>query len=112
MHQLRMVDLRARLRIMEEKSAKVGVKPRGLQALTQACSKVWPEETMTGSAMREPKMGQRNSFGGCFGLGLKGFEGDEEGLVEELPFSPGSGSLRGSLFFCVLPNAHLVCMGL
>lgn len=45
LHQLRMVDLRARLGIMEEKSDvdesdKVGVKARALQALTQACSKV------------------------------------------------------------------------
>lgn len=67
-HQLRMADLRARLEITEEKSGggestRVGVKLRDLQTWTQARSKVWPEETMTGSAIREPEMGQMNSFG-------------------------------------------------
>lgn len=83
LHHTRMVDLRARLGITEEKSGvdesgKVGVKPRALQALTQARSKVWPDETMTGSAIRDLEIGQRNSIGGCFGLGFNGFEGREK----------------------------------
>lgn len=45
---------------------------RFLQAWTEVRSKEWPEETITGSAMREPEMGQRNSSGGFWVL--LGFE--------------------------------------
>lgn len=52
------------------------MKLRSLQAWTEARSKEWPEETMTGSAMMEPEMGQRNSSGGFWVLLLLlGFEG-------------------------------------
>lgn len=65
---MRMVDLRARLGMTAEKSAasppwRVGLKERETQARTQLRSNVWPEETMTGSAMIEPDSGQRNSTG-------------------------------------------------
>lgn len=75
-HQLRMVDLRARLGMMVEKSGvepseRVGLKERERQARTELRSKVWPEETITGSDMREPEIGQMNSFGGCFLLELE-----------------------------------------
>lgn len=64
-----MVDLRARLGMTVEKSGvvpstRVGVNPRVLQTWTQARSKVWPEETTTGSAIKEPETGHRNSPGG------------------------------------------------
>lgn len=81
-----MAVLRARLGITEEKSSvdesssRVGVKDRALQAKTQAFSNVWPEVTITGSAMRDPEMGQRNSFGGSFDLGCRG--GEDENLLK------------------------------
>lgn len=72
-HHLRMADLRARLGMRVEKSGVVpsgswGVKFRFLQASTAARSKEWPEETMTGSDMRERERGQRNSSGGVLVL--------------------------------------------
>lgn len=81
-----MAVLRARLGITEEKSSvdesssRVGVKDRALQAKTQAFSNVWPEVTITGSAIRDPEMGQRNSFGGSFDLGCRG--GEDENLLK------------------------------
>lgn len=74
-HHLRMADLRARLGMRVEKSGVVpsgswGVKLRFLQASTEERSKEWPEETMTGSDMREWETGQRNSSGGVWILGL------------------------------------------
>ncbi|BAU02379.1 hypothetical protein VIGAN_11189500, partial [Vigna angularis var. angularis] len=71
----RMADLRARLGMRVEKSGVVpsgscGVKLRFLQASTEERSKEWPEETMTGSNMRERETGQRNSSGGVWILGL------------------------------------------
>lgn len=67
-HQLTMADLRARLGMMVVKSTVewrvVGLKEREIQARTQLRSKVWPEETMTGSAISSPEMGQTNSGGG------------------------------------------------
>lgn len=50
-----------------EPSGRSGAKPRVLQASAEERSKVWPEETMTGSAMREEEIGQRNSEGGFLG---------------------------------------------
>lgn len=52
-----MVVLRARLGMRAEKSGdepsgRVGMKERERQASTALRSKVWPEETMTGSDMR------------------------------------------------------------
>lgn len=68
---------------------------------------------MTGSAMREPEMGQRNSFGGCFGLGFKGFEGDEgRDLLKIFHFRLGVAASVVLCFSVSLSNAHLVCMGL
>lgn len=60
------MHLRAKLGIMVEKSGRepsgrVGVKARKLQASTQVRSKVWPEETITGSGMSVEEMGQMNS---------------------------------------------------
>lgn len=46
----------------------VGLKEREIQARTQLRSKVCPEETITGSAMRSPEMGQTNSGGGFLRL--------------------------------------------
>ncbi len=129
LHQLRMADLRARLGITEEKSGvdesifRIGVKPRVLQTKTQACSNVWPEVTITGSAMRESEMGQRNSFGGSFGLGFnKGFDfgdGKDESLLKKKKiFHLRLGVIvvvAVSLIFCFsvsFSNTHLVCMGL
>ncbi|RDX67442.1 hypothetical protein CR513_53687, partial [Mucuna pruriens] len=71
-----MADLRARLGMRAEKSGVVpsgswGVKLRFLQASTEERSKEWPEETMTGSDMRERDMGHRNSSGGLLGLAWK-----------------------------------------
>ena len=42
---------------------------------------MWPEETMTGSAMREPEMGQINSSGGC--LFCSGFDDCLEAMVDD-----------------------------
>ncbi|KAD0183000.1 hypothetical protein E3N88_44673 [Mikania micrantha] len=67
-HQLIMADLRARLGMMVVKSTVVkrvvGLKESDIQARTQLRSNVWPEETITGSAMSSPEMGQMNSGGG------------------------------------------------
>lgn len=76
-----MVDFRARLGITEVRSGggestRLGVKFRALQTWTQTRSKVWPEETMTGSAIRDPEIGQMNSFG------IWGFEGFD-GIADE-----------------------------
>ncbi|MFS7948333.1 hypothetical protein Hanom_Chr06g00558751 [Helianthus anomalus] len=71
-----MADLRARLGMMVVKSTvrRVGgLKDKEIQARTQLRSKVWPEETMTGSAMRVLEMGQMNSGGG---VGFLRWEGD------------------------------------
>lgn len=67
-HQLRMADLRARLGIKVEKSGvepsdKMGLNWSDLQALTQLHSKLCPEETITGSAIRDPEIEHMNSFG-------------------------------------------------
>ncbi|KAB1221203.1 hypothetical protein CJ030_MR2G025737 [Morella rubra] len=61
LHQLRIVDLRARIGITKEKpgldeSTRVGVKPRAWQTQTKVHSKEWPKETMTGSTMKDPEM--------------------------------------------------------
>lgn len=65
-----MVDLRARLGMRVEKSGvepsdRVGIKERERQASTELRSKVWPEETMTGSDMTAPEIRHKNSLGGC-----------------------------------------------
>lgn len=62
---MRIVDLRAKLGIKTEKSGIVpsgreGVKERSRQTWTEVRSNVWPEETTTGSNIRELAMGQRN----------------------------------------------------
>ena len=67
-HHLVIADLRARFGISVEKSGMVpserfGVKFKFLQASTDTLSKVWPEETITGSAIRDPETGHRNSSG-------------------------------------------------
>lgn len=97
-----MVVLRAKLGITVEKSVvdlsgKVGLKPNFLQISTEARSKVWPEETTTGSNIKNPEIGQRNSGGGCFEGNL---EEDEEDLCTKIlhfwcffPFPPISFSL-------------------
>lgn len=63
-----MADLRARLGMMVVKSTVarkvVGLKEREIHARTQFRSNVWPEETITGSAISSPDMGQMNSGGG------------------------------------------------
>lgn len=71
LHQLWIVLFRARLGITLEKSGSepswsLGVKPKPLQTCTVNRSKVWPEETTTGSDIKELKIGQRNSVGGEF----------------------------------------------
>uniref|UniRef100_A0A2P2IIK9 Uncharacterized protein n=1 Tax=Rhizophora mucronata TaxID=61149 RepID=A0A2P2IIK9_RHIMU len=82
-----MAVLRARLGITVEMSGTLpasssGMKPRVLQAWTQARSKVWPADTMTGSFIREPEMGQRNSSGISNFFGCRGFDS----TVEEFLF--------------------------
>lgn len=47
-----------------EPSDRIGVKLRFLQTWTQFLSNVWPEVTMTGSAIRELEMEHMNSDGG------------------------------------------------
>lgn len=68
LHQLKMADLSARLGMTVVKSAaapsgRVGLKERETQARTQFRSKVWPDDTITGSAMIEPETGHKNSTG-------------------------------------------------
>lgn len=58
----------ARLGMTAEKSGRVpsrrsGTKDKLRQIWTERRSKVWPEGTTTGSDMRKPVMGQRNSGG-------------------------------------------------
>lgn len=79
-HQLRIVFLRAKLGIIAEKSGfepsgKDDVNPSSRHTCTEVRSKVWPEDTTTGSNIKEPEIGQMNSFGGSF---LSDF--DEEDL--------------------------------
>lgn len=65
-----------------EPSGSGGEKPRVLQASAEERSKEWPDETMTGSAIRELEMGQRNSEGGF--LGGRGEEEEEEERWKEI----------------------------
>lgn len=58
-----------------------GVKANSAQAWMQARSKVWPEATMTGSAMREHEIGQMNSAGGSAVMEVAG-EVEGEGEAE------------------------------
>jgi len=58
-HQWRIVDLMAKLGITVVKSgrmlsSRVGVKPKSRQTWTESRSKVWPEETTTGSDIKDP----------------------------------------------------------
>lgn len=53
-----------------EPSGSRGAKPRCLQTCTHMLSKVWPEETTTGSNIKEPEMGQTYSVGGSLCLDL------------------------------------------
>lgn len=74
-HQFKIADLRARFGIMVLKSTLFGLKDNDMHASTQLRSNVWPEETMTGSAMRLLDIGHMNSGGGGDG-GDDSFEGD------------------------------------
>lgn len=56
-----------------------GEKASAAQAWMQARSKVWPGGTTTGSAIREPEIGQRNSAGGS---AVNDDDGDEKGETE------------------------------
>ena len=78
--QLKMDDFRAKLGMIMDKSGtepslRTGLCPRVLQAVTQARSKVWPVETITGSAMSDPEIGHMNSVGG-FGFRVSGLPVD------------------------------------
>lgn len=64
-----MADLRAKLGIMEVKSrVEKGLNEREMEARRELRSKDWPEEMMTGSAMRMLEIGQMNSGGGDGGF--------------------------------------------
>lgn len=47
-------------------SDKIGVKLRFLQTRTQFLSNVWPEVTITGSAIKESEIEHMNSGGGVW----------------------------------------------
>lgn len=64
-----MAVLRAKLGITVEKSGvepsgSVGMNPKSLHTCTEMRSKVWPEETMVGSNIKDLEMGHTNSEGG------------------------------------------------
>lgn len=69
-------DLRARLGMIVVKSTLdrrvIGLNEREIHATTQFRSNVWPEETMTGSAIKSLEIGQMNSGGGDGFLRLDG----------------------------------------
>lgn len=67
-----MEDFKAKFGITIEKSGtepsfRVGLYPRVRHAVMQARSKVCPVETITGSAISDPEIGQMNSAGGFVG---------------------------------------------
>lgn len=91
LHQLVIVDFMARLGISVEKfgwvlSWRFGVKFKSLQTWTVVRSNVWPEETTTGSDMKSPEIGQRNSFGGFFCSCLESEEDERWNEILHLRF--------------------------
>lgn len=60
------------------------MKLRSMQAWMQGRSKVWPEGTTTGLAIRREEMGQKNTDGGGCGGGSGGGDGGGGwGFLEE-----------------------------
>ncbi|KAJ9562373.1 hypothetical protein OSB04_007533 [Centaurea solstitialis] len=84
-HQLVMADLSARFGMTAVKStAAFGLWDREMHARTQFRSNVCPDETITGSAINSPEIGQMNSGGGRGGGGFVRLDGDRSKRIETL----------------------------